>query len=286
MPSGTISPGPIPPGSLPFGATARAVCRSLLLLVGLIGLLPCTSAQAAVLQRIAASGVLHVCIWPDYYGITFRDPRSGSLAGIDVDLARALAQDLLARADFIESGFTRFADDLTAARCDIAMFGVGVTPERAARVRFSAPYLRSGLVAVVMQDNSPITTWEEIDRPGRVVAVQAGTYMEPAMRARLTQAELLVIAAPDSREDALLSGRADVFMSDVPYTRRVIDLLAWAALLYPSVPISPVDYAYAVAPDDPAWLARVDRFVAAIKADGRLRQAAHRHHLDSIALCD
>lgn len=278
--------GPASPGAKLTRAAARAVCRTLLLLVGLTGLLPCTGVRAAVLERIAAAGVLQVCIWPDYYGITFRDPRSGSLAGIDVELARALAKDLNARVDFTESGFTRFVADLTAGRCDIAMFGVGVTPERAARVRFSAPYLRSGLVAVVMKDNSPVTAWDEIDRPGRVVAVQAGTYMEPAMRARLARAELLVIAAPDSREDALLSGRADVFMSDVPYTRRVIDLLAWAALLYPPVPVAPVDYAYAVAPDDPAWLARVDRFVAAIKADGRLRGAAHRHHLDSIALCD
>jgi ABC-type amino acid transport substrate-binding protein len=243
-------------------------------------------AEAAMLERLAAEGVLRVCIWPDYYGITFRDPRSGELSGIDIDLAQEFAQDLRLKTRFVESGFPRFAEDLSAGRCDIAMFGVGVTAARASLVRFTAPYLRSDVVAVLMKDNSPVTTWDEIDRSGRVVAVQAGTYMEDVMRSRLTQAELLVIKTPDSREDALLSGRSDVFISDVPYARRVVDLMAWAALLYAPYPVAPVDYAYAVAPGDPAWLERADRFVASIKADGRLRHAAHRNRLDSIALCD
>jgi cyclohexadienyl dehydratase len=263
------------------------MCRVLLLLsVTLASMLPCVGSRAAILERLAAEGVLRVCIWPDYYGITFRDPRTGELSGIDIDLAAAFAQDLGVKPHFVESGFPRFADDLKAGRCDIAMFGVGITPDRASRVQFTKPYLRSDIVAVVMKENSPVTAWDEIDRPGHVIAVQAGTYMEPAMRARLTQAELLVIKAPDSREDSLLSGRSDAFMSDMPYTRRVIDVLAWAALLYPPHPVSPVDYAYAVAPGDPAWLERADRFVTAIKADGRLRQAAHHNRLDSIALCD
>ena len=36
--------------------------------------------------RIKSSGTLRVCIWPDYYGITFRNPRSGELTGIDETL--------------------------------------------------------------------------------------------------------------------------------------------------------------------------------------------------------
>lgn len=45
-------------------------------------------------------------------------------------------------------------------------------------------------------------------------------------------------------------------------------------------------YAYAVGSGDEAWHARVERFVAAIKRDGRLLAAARRHKLDSIALRD
>jgi cyclohexadienyl dehydratase len=258
----------------------------LLMAVSTVTLSYVDAGAAPTLERIAADNVVRICIWPEYYGITFRDPRTNELSGLDIDLAKALANDLGVSPRFIESSFPKFGDDLLEGRCDIAMFGVGITPARAARVRFTSPYLRSDIVAVIMKENSPITTWDEIDRPGRVVAVQRGTYMESIMQGRLVQAQLLVVQAPDSREDTLLSGRSDAFMSDVPYTRRINDFLPWAALIYPPHPVSPIDYAYAVAPGDPQWLERVNRFVAAVKQDGRLRHAAHQNRLDSIALCE
>ena len=241
-------------------------------------------ARADIRTDVQAAGVVKVCIWPDYYGIAFRDPRTGSLAGIDIDLAQEFATGLGVRVMFVETSFVRFADDLADRKCDIAMFGVGITPERAARVRFTDPYLRSDVVAVVMKDHAAVTRWGDIDRSGRVVAVQAGTFMQPLMARVLKQAGLLVITAPDSREDALLSGRADVFISDYPYTRRVLDLLSWAAVVLPSDPVSPISYAYAVAPGDDGWLATAQAFVSAIKRDGRLLTAATRHKLEPIAL--
>ncbi len=262
---------------------ARTLLRMMLPIAALGGFAPAPLA-AATLQDIRAAGVLKVCIWPDYYGIAFRDPRTGTLAGLDIDLAAAFAADLGVRPTYVESSFVRFAADLADRKCDIAMFGVGVTPERAARVRFTSPYLRSDVVAVILKEGSPVAQWADIDRKPRVVAVQAGTFMEPLMRATLKQAELLVIAPPDSREDALLSGRADVFISDYPYTRRVLDFLPWAAVILPQAPVQPVNYAYAVALGDEAWLGRAEAFVATIKQDGRLRAAAIRHKLEPIAL--
>jgi hypothetical protein len=52
----------------------------------------------------------------------------------------------------------------------------------------------------------------------------------------------------------------------------------------PDKPLSPLGYAYAVAPGDDAWLARVDRFVADIKRDGRLVKAARTFKLDPVVV--
>jgi cyclohexadienyl dehydratase len=43
---------------------------------------------------VKASGTVRVCIWPDYYGITFRNPRTQQLTGIDIDLSAELGRDL------------------------------------------------------------------------------------------------------------------------------------------------------------------------------------------------
>ena len=37
----------------------------------------------AVFDRVKASGSVKVCIWPDYYGVTHRNPNTQQLQGID-----------------------------------------------------------------------------------------------------------------------------------------------------------------------------------------------------------
>jgi cyclohexadienyl dehydratase len=258
------------------------------LLVALLAWGSTASAQATPagghLERIRASGVLRVCIWPDYYSITFRNPKSGELSGIDEALSAAFAKDLGVKVSYVDSSFPTFIPDLLADRCDVAMFGVGMLPERAAKIRFSQPYLRSDIYAVTTRTHPSIKSWDDIDRPGRVVAVQAGTFMEPVMRAWLKQADMISVRPPDTREREVQSGRADVFMTDYPYSRRVLDNADWARVMPPEKPIFPLSYAYAVAPGDDAWLARVDRFVADVKRDGRLLAAARANKLEAIVL--
>ena len=62
-------------------------------LLGLLAFAPAASA-GPVVDRIQARGTVKVCIWPDYYGITWRNPRTQLLTGIDIELSVALAQDL------------------------------------------------------------------------------------------------------------------------------------------------------------------------------------------------
>lgn len=231
-----------------------------------------------------AAGVLRVCIWPAYFAITFLNPRTRQLEGVDIDLARGFAADLGVAASFVETSFVNFMDDLEKDRCDVAMFGVGTTEARAQRVDFSQPYLRSGVYAVTTKAGRRIQNWDDIDKPGVVVAVQAGTFMEPLMRTTLKNAELAVIAPPKTREAEVEAGRADVFMSDYPYTRRMLLTHDWARIVEPPQPVAPTSYAYAVRKGDAAWLQRVDAFVAAIKRDGRLREAAARHGLTPIVV--
>jgi ABC-type amino acid transport substrate-binding protein len=243
-----------------------------------------TTAGSGRLERIKASGTLRVCIWPDYYGISFRNPKNGELSGIDEMLSVQFARELGVKPVYVDTTFATFTDDLLADRCDIAMFGVGITPTRAALVKFSQPYLRSDIYAVTTKSHPSLKTWDDIDKPGRVVAVQSGTFMEPVMKANLKQAELIAVKLPNTREREVQSGRADVFMTDYPYSRRVLDNADWARVIPPDRPVNPVSYAYAVAPGDEAWLARIDRFVVDIKRDGRLLNAAKAFKLDQIVL--
>jgi ABC-type amino acid transport substrate-binding protein len=234
------------------------------------------------LEAVRARAELHVCIWPEYFAISYRNPRTDSFEGLDIDMARVLAGRLGVRLAFVATDFARFMDRLEAGDCDVAMFAVGITPPRRARVAFTRPYLTSRVYAVTMRDSTTVRQWEDIDRPGTVVAVAAGTYMEPLMRETLRHAALLVVRAPATREAELEAGRADVFMSDFPYTRQMALVHDWVRVIEPPGRFGETSYAYAVARGDAAWLALVDNFVAVIKTDGTLARAAERHGLSPI----
>ena len=248
-----------------------------------LALLATPATAGAVLDRVQSSSNLRVCIWPDYYGVTYRNPRNQQLVGIDIDLSADFARELGVKLQYVESSFPKLIEDLVADRCDIAMHAVGVLPARAEKLKFSQPYLQSDIYGVTTR-SARLKTWDDIDKPGVQVAVQAGTFMEPVMAAALKQAKMVVIKPPVTREQELEAGRVDVFMTDYPYSRRLLDNADWARLIAPPKPFFVLPYAYAVKPGDEAWLKRVDDFVAAIKRDGRLEAAAKRNGLAEIVV--
>lgn len=240
------------------------------------------------LTHVLQTGQLRVCIWADYYSITYRNPKTQQLTGIDIDLARELAHDLGSevRVEFVDSSFARLIEDVTGDRCDIAMFAIGITPARAEHLRFTQPHLHSDVYAVTTRSNRRIQQWADIDRPGVVVAVAKGTLHEPLMRERLHQARLAVLDTPFAREQEVESGRADVFITDYPYSQRMLANSDWARLVAPPASYHLTPYAYAMAKGDDRWHQRVERFIAAIKQDGRLLEAARRHRLEAIVKLD
>lgn len=237
-------------------------------------------------QKIVESGKLRVCIWPDYFSISYKNKKNGQLEGIDIDLSQELAQDLGVTVEYVATHFGVFMQDLQADKCDIAMFGVGITEQRAEQIDFSEPYLSSSMYGIAHKTNPLMASWVSIDQPGVIVCVQKGTYMEQAMRDYLQHAELMTVVQSSQREIEVRSGRADVFIADYPYGQRTLKVYDWAKLLTPLHATEQFQYAYAIKQGDPEWLDRVNVFVRAIKADGRLEHYANKNNLRPIALID
>ena len=242
------------------------------------------AAAGEVHDRVQARGEVRVCIWPAYQRISFRDPRSSQLSGLDIDLATALASDLRVKLRFVDSSFVTLVQDLQADTCDVAMFGIAMLPQRMEQLQFSTPYLQSDIYAVTTRTSRIVRQWSDIDQTGVQVGVQAGTFMEPVMRQRLKHAGLVFIHLPQTRERELIAGRVDVFMTDYPYGRALIESTEWAALVAPPKPFHVLPYAHASKPGDAEWRAVLNAFVERIRQDGRLETTARRHGLESILL--
>lgn len=238
------------------------------------------------LQQIIERNQLQVCIWPDYYSISYRDPRSQQLSGIDIDLAHELANDLGVKLEFVDSSFAKLITDLQQDTCDIAMFGIGIIPEREQQLAFTTPHLFSDVMAITTRSNRRIRTWDDLDQPGNIVVVAKGTLHEPLMRERLQHAELSTPATPKAREQEVMSGRADAFITDFPYSLRMLETTDWARLVKPESSYHLTYYAWAVKQDDQQWLERLNEFVDSIRQDGRLLAAARKHGLEPVVVTE
>ena len=229
-------------------------------------------------------GELRVCAWPEYFGMSFRQPRSGELEGMDIDMARAFAARLRLRLTVVETDILAMPAAIEEGRCDIGMGGVTVTEERAARIAFTKPYLSTPLVGIANRASARVRDWAAIDRAGVVVAVSAGAPAETIMRAALRRAELSVLRPPRARELEVQSGRADVFITDVPYGRGLAQQQDWVRLIEAPARFGETLMAYAVARGDGAWLAEANSFLAAVKADGSLARSAERFGIGGLVV--
>ena len=256
-----------------------------LLFAGMLGS-PWATAQESTLDRIQAAKSLRVCIWPDYFGISYRDPKTQQLSGIDVDMAKALGRELGVNVEFVDSSFAKLIPDVLENRCDIAMFAIGITPLRQEKLRFTKPHLASDIYAITTKSNRRIKIWGDIDRSGVVVAVAKGTLHEPVMKERLKAATLKVLDTTHAREQEVESGRADVFMTDFPYSQRMLRTTDWARLIKPETTYHITRYAWAMRPGDDRWHARVEQFLAQAKQRGELKATAERHGLLPIVQLD
>ena len=233
------------------------------------------------LYDVTKSKKLRVCQFPLYYSISFRNPKTGEIEGIDADLAKELAKELDAKLEIVETSFGTFIADLQAGKCEIGMFGVGATLKRAQAVEFSKPYLITNIYVVTRKD-SKVKKWEDLDKKGIKAAVSLGSYIEIFMKDYLKNAEVVSIAPPDTREGELVARRVDIIMTDFPTAVKVTDEFDWAVTVLPNEKLAITPYAYVVPQEDQIWLNYINLFVETIKLDGRLMKYAKKHKLDPI----
>lgn len=264
--------------------TLAAFLPACALSVGLVAASAVTASAQQTQSRlfeVTKSKKLRVCQFPLYYSISFRNPKSGQIEGIDADLAKELAGELGAELEIVESSFASFIADLQANKCEIGMFGVGATLKRAQAVEFSKPYLITNIYAVTRKD-SPVKSWADVDKKGIKVAVSLGSYVETFMKGYLKNAEMIAVAPPNTREGELVAQRVDVIMTDFPTAIKVTDEFDWATYFLPPEKLAVTPYAYVVPQGDQIWLNFVNLFVDTIKLDGRLMKYAKKHKLDPI----
>lgn len=155
------------------------------------------SASAAELPKIQQRGYLSVAVKDNLYPLGFRDT-SGNLQGYEIDLAKALAVDLLGKPNAVKLLPVANRDRLSLVldnKVDIAIARVTATSSRARLVSFSVPYYLDSTVLVTK--DSSVQKLSDFTR--RKIAVLKNSSTIAAVRYYLPNAELVAV---DSYEEA------------------------------------------------------------------------------------
>jgi cystine transport system substrate-binding protein len=114
------------------------------------------------LSSVLESGTLTIGTEGTYRPFSFHVDGSGELTGFDVEVARAVADELGVEAEFEETQWDAIFAGLEAGRFDTIANQVSITPDREEAYTFSTPYTYSTGVIVVPEDNTEITSFASL----------------------------------------------------------------------------------------------------------------------------
>ena len=144
------------------------------------------------------------------FGFTLPD---GTLGGFDVDLARAICEDLGVSCTIQARRFDTIVGALKAGAGDAAIASLAITDQALREVDFTAPYYRTPARFAARLDRRPETVLPETIG-GKRVAVERGGAHEAYLRAFFPEAVLQLYGTPAEARSALRSGSADLLFGD------------------------------------------------------------------------
>ena len=108
-----------------------------------------------------------------YAPFGFKDKDSGKLAGFDIDIINAIAQEEGVEADVQNLNFDALLPALQSNTIDIAISDMTISEDRAKSVDFSKPYYIAGNGLVVNIDNTNINSFKDLE--GKRIGVSIGS---------------------------------------------------------------------------------------------------------------
>ncbi|HEX2115505.1 MAG TPA: ABC transporter substrate-binding protein [Alphaproteobacteria bacterium] len=94
-------------------------------------------------DRIKQAGKIVIATMPNYPPITYKDPATSKLMGLDIDLGEAIAKELGVKVEWQEIAFAQMLPSLQTGRVDLVMAGMSDLPTRRDQQDF-VDYMRSG----------------------------------------------------------------------------------------------------------------------------------------------
>lgn len=148
----------------------------------------------------------------DYPPFSFRDG-SGQPIGLNVDLARAICEELAITCTLEVKPFEALAEALETGSADAAIAGIAITPATREAMDFTDRYFRSPARFVARRDDGVVQTRPETVA-AKSVGVVAGTAHEAYLRDFFAETAIRSFPTAEAAREALRRSEVDLVFGD------------------------------------------------------------------------
>lgn len=163
--------------------------------------------------------------FPPFDTIDANDPEK--LAGFDVDLMEAIAEDQAFELEWVNMGFAGLIPALKSGNIDIIASGMNASDERKQEIDFSETYYDSGLVVAVKDDNDTIKGLDDLKgdmKAGGQIGT-TGADLCQKLKAEGKVKEAKIYDSLDVAVSDLANGNIEVLINDLPVTKAYMEAM-------------------------------------------------------------
>ncbi len=216
-------------------------------------------------------GKLTFATSPDYP--PFENLVDGEYVGLDMDLGRAIAEELDLECVYTNIDFDGIVPAIVAGgQADAGLSGISITPEREEQVAFSDPYYVDNQAVAVMSDNTELTednAAEALNSETVTIAVQSGSTGEAHAGEYFPNAKIISFPNFTDCFAAVQAGKADAVCGNSAVVEQMLSgAYDNEHVIYTSA--TGEEYAIAVSKDNPELLDAINDAIAKLQEDGTL----------------
>ncbi len=224
-----------------------------------------TFAAGTTMKKLQDAGEITIGVKFDVPPFGAKDPTSGEVQGFDIDLAKAIADELGVKPKYIEALSDNRIAFLKDGTADLILSTMTITAERDEEIDFSEPYfIAKGRILVKKSDTS-IKGVDDL--AGKNVCTALGSTYEETLKKQAPKAKLRLVDSYSECLELIQNGAVDaVSTDDVILTGMIIqdDSLK----LVDDKELTTEPYGAGIKEGDSAFKAFVDSVIATYKEDG------------------
>ena len=138
---------------------------------------------------------------------------AGNPTGVSVDFAKDFGEYLGLEVEIVNTAWAGLIPSLQTGSADMVISSMTITESRKQEVDFSDPYANAYLAILTNKDSGVISV-DDLNQPGKKVAVKEGTTGHMYAINNLTNAEIIVLTDESACVTEVSQGKADGFLYD------------------------------------------------------------------------